>query len=135
MKITEPELITIVEGPPPDFQLANELWPLSLWEGSTPQAVAYTQMRTFDGSSMLERCTRAWSQSRPVMLDFPQADGLRQQAEVLAARATTVEEGDVLNLWVALPADQVTADDEALGADDEDDDDGSVDDDDFAIGF
>jgi len=133
MKITEPELITIVEGPPPDFQLANELWPLSLWEGSAPQTVAYTQMRTFDGSSMLERCTRAWSQSRPVMLDFPQADGLRQQAEVLAARATTVEEGDVLNLWVALPVGQVAADDEAFDVGD--DDDGDAEDDDFAADF
>jgi hypothetical protein len=129
MKITEPELITIVEGPPPDFQLANEHWPFSLWEGDVPQAVAHTQMRTLDGPSMLERCTRAWSESRPVMLDFPQLDGLRRQVEVLAVRATMVEEGDVLHLWVALPADQVTADVESFDSNDEDDD---IDSDDLA---
>jgi len=109
MDIIEPELITIVEGPPPEFQLVRDLWPFSLWEGNAPQAVGYVQMRTFSGPSMMERCTRAWDQARPVMLDFPQMDGLRRQVEVLAARAATVSEGDVLNLWVALPAEEVAA--------------------------
>lgn len=127
MNISEPELITIVEGPPPDFQVARELWPLSLWEGSTPQAVAMTQMRTFDGASMLERCLRAWHEARPVMLDFPQMDGMRRQAEVLAARATTVDEGDVLNLWVALPADEVADEVEAFEGDEDDDIDDDLD--------
>ncbi len=125
MTITEPELITIVEGPPPEFQMARELWPFSLWEGNVPQAMAYVQMRTFNGPSMLERCLRAWSQARPVMLDFPQMDGLRRQVEVLAARTTKVDEGDVLNLWVALPADEVvTEPDEFDGGDDAGEDDG-----------
>jgi hypothetical protein len=109
MNITEPELITIVEGPPPEFQLVRDLWPFSLWEGNVPQAVGYVQMRTFSGPSMMDRCTRAWDQARPVMLDFPQMDGLRRQVEVLAARVATVPEGDVLNLWVALPAEEVAA--------------------------
>ena len=116
MNLSKPELITIVEGPPPDFYLAHELWPFSLWEGSAAQAVALTQMRTFDGAAMLDRCLGAWSQSRPVMLDYPQMDGLRRKVEVLAARATTVAEGDVLDLWVALPAGEVI---QALNADDD----------------
>ena len=119
MSVTEPELITIVEGPPPEFQLVNELWPFSLWEGRLPQSVGYVQMRTFSGPSMVDRCTRAWDQARPVMLDFPQMDGLRRRVEVLAARATTLEQGDVLNLWVALPADEVAA--SSAGADAADD--------------
>jgi hypothetical protein len=119
MNIIDPELITIVEGPPPEFQLARELWPFSLWEGKVPQAVGYVQMRTFNGPAMLDRCMRAWDQSRPVMLDFPQLDGLRRQVEVLAARATTVDEGDVLNLWVALPADEVAETEEDLDVGDD----------------
>ncbi len=120
MNFSEPELITIVEGPPPDFHLTDEFWPFSLWEGGAPQAVALTQMRTFDGAAMLDRCLRAWSQSRPVRLDYPQMDGLRRQVEVLAARATTAAEGDLLNLWVALPAGEVI---QSLHADDDDADD------------
>jgi hypothetical protein len=123
MNVTEPELITIVEGPPPDFRLAHEFWPFSLWEGKTPQAVALTQMRTFDGGGMLERCLRAWAQARSVVLDFPQLDGLRRQAEVLAARATTVEEGDLLNLWVALPTDAIADDPDGYGREDHNADD------------
>jgi len=129
MNLTEPELITIVEGPPPDFRAARELWPLSLWEGLTAQAVAQTQMRTFNGQSMMDRCLRAWAESRPVMLDFPQMDGLRRKVEVLAARAMTIEEGDVLNLWVALPADEVyTVEQVDASIDDASDDDASHDD-------
>ena len=109
MNLFEPELITIVEGPPPDFHMVGEAWAFSLWEGRAPQAVALTQMRTFDGAAMLDRCLRAWSASRPVMLDFPQMDGLRRKVEVLAARATSVEEGDVLNLWVVLPVEEVAS--------------------------
>ncbi len=120
MNIVEPELITIVEGPPPDFRLAREFWPLSLWEGSVPQVVALVQMRTFNGPAMYERCTRAWSQARPVLLDFPQMDGLRRKAEILAARVTTVDEGDVLNLWVALPAGEVANEADGFEADDDD---------------
>ena len=108
MTLFEPELITIVEGPPPDFQMVGEAWPFSLWEGRAPQAVALTQMRTFNGAAMMDRCLRAWSAARPVMLDFQQMDGLRRKAEVLAARATSVDEGDVLSLWVVLPIDEVT---------------------------
>jgi hypothetical protein len=131
MTVIEPELITIVEGPPPDFYLAREFWPFSLWEGDLPQAVALAQMRTLNGPAMLERCTRAWSQARSVLLDFPQLDGLRRKAEVLAARLTTIEEGDVLNLWVALPTDQIANAAADRGADDDD----AVDGDGFEANF
>ena len=120
MNIMEPELITIVEGPPPDFQLSREFWPFSLWEGKIPQAIALAQMRTFNGAVMLDRCTRAWAESRPVMLDFPQMDGLRRKVEVLAARTSRVDDGDVLHLWVALPADEVADEPEDFDADDDD---------------
>ena len=124
MEYPEPELITIIEGPPPEFVLSQEVWPQSMWEGSTPRSLAVCQMRTFSGPSMLERCTRAWHEGRPVRLDFPQMDGLRRQVDVIAARAENVPEGDVLYLWAAVPLvvqQAMTSDDAA--ADDEDDDD------------
>ena len=123
MPITEPELITVVEGPPPEFQLSREFWPFSLWEGKIPQAIALAQMRTLNGQSMLDRCTRAWGVARPVMLDFPATDGLRRKVEVLAARITQADEGDVLNLWVALPADDVAESMEDASSDEDDADD------------
>ena len=99
----EPELITIVEGPPPDFKQVPDLWPLSIREDLQPSLPAYIQMRTFSGPKMLERCQRAWNQERPVKLDFPDETGLRRQIDIVAARWTEVEEGHLLHLWVQLP--------------------------------
>jgi len=66
------------------------------------------QMRTFNARSLMERCQRAWSEGRPVLLDFPQMDGLRQKVEILAAKPGHVEEGDLLHLWVAVPSGFIT---------------------------
>jgi len=101
---TEPETITIVEGPPPEFQPVPDSWPLSVYEDRKPYQSAVCQMRTFSGPKLLERCQRAWEQDRPVKLDFPDGAGLRRQLYVVAARWTEVEEGHVLHLWVQLPA-------------------------------
>jgi hypothetical protein len=53
------------------------------------------------------------------MLDFPQLDGLRRKVQVLAARTSRVDDGDVLHLWVALPADEVAEEPEDFDADDD----------------
>ncbi len=110
MNAIEPEFITIVEGPPPEFQPVPDLWPLSVEEGPQPFMPAMCQMRTFNGPRMLERCQRAWNEDRPVKLDFPDPSGVRRQATVIAARWTEVEEGHLLHLWVQLP--QAPAEDE-----------------------
>jgi hypothetical protein len=104
MNTAEPELITIVEGPPPEFRPAPDLWPLSVYEDPQPQIAAMCQMRTFNGPKMVERCRRAWSEDRPVKLDFPDEAGMRQQVKVVAVRWSEVEEGHVLHLWVQSPA-------------------------------
>lgn len=104
MNAIEPETITIVEGPPPEFQPVPDLWPLSVYEDREPYQSAVCQMRTFNGPKMLERCQRAWSEDRPVKLDFPDGAGMRKQLSVVAARWTEVEEGHVLHLWIQLPA-------------------------------
>ncbi len=99
----EPELITIVEGPTPQFTTTPDLWPLSIREDPQPFMAVLCQMRTFDGPKMVERCRRAWSEDRMVKLDFPDESGLRQQVAVIAVRWTEVEEGHLLHLWVQLP--------------------------------
>lgn len=103
MNYMEPEVITIIEGPPPDIQLSQELWSFSLWEGAAPRSFGVCQMRTFKGSSMIDRCTSAWRAGRAVRLDFPQRDGLRKQVDVLAARTDQTPDGDVLFLWIVAP--------------------------------
>ena len=103
MTYSEPEKITIIEGPPPEFMLAQDVWSMSMWEGAQPRSVGVCQMRTFNAGTLMERCQRAWDQGRPVQLDFPQMDGLRQKVEILAAKPGRAEEGDLLYLWVAVP--------------------------------
>jgi hypothetical protein len=39
------------------------------------------------------------------MLDYPNRLGLRQQAEIAAARTETIQDGDLLHLWVRSPED------------------------------
>jgi hypothetical protein len=94
------ELITIVEGPPPEFKSASEVWVLSLIEASRPYHVSLCQVRSFNGRMLLGRCQRAWRKGRPIRLDFPTMSGLRRQLEIVAARYEQLPEGDMLNLWV-----------------------------------
>ena len=96
----DPELITIVEGPPPEFKMASEPWTLSLIEGDRPFLVSLCQVRSFKGQSLLERCQRAWARQRPVYLDFPTMSGMRRKLEIVAARFEKLPEGDLLKLWV-----------------------------------
>ncbi len=96
----DPELITIIEGPPPEFKMVAEPWTLSLVEGNRPFAVSLCQVRSFKGQSLLERCQRAWVRRRPIYLDFPTMSGLRRKLEIVAARFEKLPEGDLLNLWV-----------------------------------
>jgi hypothetical protein len=83
----------------------------------------------------MERCQRAWGEGRPVLLDFPQMDGLRQKVEILAAKPGRVEEGDLLYLWVAVPNGFIDQSEDLNGAafdDGEPDEADDVDDDDLS---
>jgi hypothetical protein len=135
MTYTEPEKITIIEGPPPEFMLAQDVWSMSMWEGTLPRSVGVCQMRTFNAGSLMERCQRAWDEGRPVLLDFPQMDGLRQKVEILAAKPGRVEEGDLLYLWVAVPNGLISQSedlDDSAFDDDEADETGDTSDDDLS---
>lgn len=99
----EPELITIIEGPTPEFRPTPHRWLQSLHEGPEDHIVALCEMRTFNGDDIIERCLRAWHEGRPVRLDFPDDLRMRQQIDVVAMRLQKVEEGPLLRLWVAMP--------------------------------
>lgn len=116
----EPELITIIEGPTPDFMPNPQGWVRSIYEGPEETDIALCQLRTGNGRDIVERSNRAWEEGRPVRLDYPDDMRLRQQIDVVAMRLSRVEEGEMLLLWVALPPEAET---ESEGDDDFDDED------------
>lgn len=120
MTAIEPELITIIEGPTPEFQITPQEWVQSVYEGPNTHIVATCQLRTANGDDIVSRCQRAWKELRPVKLDFPDELRMRQQLDVLALRFHERDEGPMLTLWVALPPE---FGEEELDFDDEDDDD------------
>jgi len=99
---TEVEFITIVEGPAPDFTPTLDDWPWSLPESASSIMCVMCKLRTFDSEALARRCLNAWAESRPVRLDYPDGGGGRREAEILAVRAETTDEGDLLHLWVSL---------------------------------
>ena len=112
--------ITIIEGPPPTFELPNQGWAFGVSDSSTLAGVAVTKLRTFNGSSLVERCYKAWQQQQSINLEFRTPDGLNQEAQIVAARNVKVDEGDLLMLWVRLPADDLEVE---IGYNDDDDED------------
>jgi len=104
--VVEPELITIIEGPTPEFRPSPYLWVQSVYESPEDAEVMMCELRTFDGQGILDRCTGAWRENRPVRLDFPDYMRLRRQLDVVAMRLQHIEEGPLLLLWVRYPADE-----------------------------
>lgn len=99
----EPERITIIEGPTPEFHIVTDPWTFSVLEGQLAYIAAACQVRSFNGQKLMDRCHRAWSTRRGIRLDFRQMDGLRRQVDIIGARLETIEGVDVLNLWVRQP--------------------------------
>lgn len=103
----EVEKITIVEGPPPTFELSNDAWLLGLVEGLLPSQVFRCQLRTFNGASLVERCQRAWGSGLPVHLEYRNSEGLTQQVPIVAVRWTEISEGHLLLLWVRIDEEDI----------------------------
>ena len=124
MTVREPELISIIEGPTPEFRPSPQRWLQSIHESPVDNGIAMCQLRTANGPDILERCQTAWQENRQVKLDFPDELRLRQQVDVVAMRLSELDEGQVLNLWVTLPFEMifVTEEDEADGDEYDDDD-------------
>lgn len=115
---TEPEYITIVEGPTPEFIQSPEFSIHSVLEGPTDAITALCEMRTMNGQDILERCRKAWRDGRPVRLDFPDEMRLRRELEVVGLRLQEVDEGTVLQVWVRQPISEFEEEAEEDGDDD-----------------
>ena len=120
--MVEPEKITIIEGPTPEFHQTTDFSLHSILEGPQDAINTFTEMRTGNGEDIRERCLRAWKEGRPVKLDFPDEMGLRREIDVVGLRLKEVDEGTVLQLWVRQQIDYQNAED------DSDDDEGFLDD-------
>ena len=115
----EPELITIVEGPSPEFRPSPHLWFRSIYEGPEDAEIAMCELRTLNGVSIVERCRNAWKEGRPVRLDFPDYMRMRQQLDVVGMRLQELDEGPLLVLWVRQLLDEEAYEEEGFDEDDE----------------
>jgi hypothetical protein len=106
-RMTEPEKITIIEGPPPTFEIVADGWVAGLAEGPVPSQVALCRLRTFNGASLVERCYRAWQAGQSAMLEYRTSDGLTHEAPILAARWLDIQDGQILLLWVRLDETEI----------------------------
>lgn len=125
----EHEKITIIEGPPPTFEAANDPLLLGLTEGPSPMQVVMCHLRTQNGPALVERCYRAWNNAQTIRLEFKSEEGLTIEAPIVAARWAELAEGHLLMLWVQLEDDEIDIefdfgmDDDEEGFDTEFDDD------------
>lgn len=124
MSNLEPEFITILEGPTPEFQSQVQLWNWGIYQGPQEADIGFCEMRTNNGEDIRERCRQAWREGRSVQLDYPDELRMRQQLDVVALRLQEWDEGTVLKIWVHMPIDDAEA--EMLDSDVDDDDDGFV---------
>ncbi len=99
--------ITIIEGPPPTFEAVQEGWVLGLSESSKLSEIVVTQLRTFNGPALVERCHRAWRNQQTIHLQFRTPDGLEHEAPIVAARFVDLDEGHLLILWVRLEDEDI----------------------------
>jgi hypothetical protein len=105
--MSEPRKITIIEGPPPTFQLVHDPWLLGLTEGPHPTRIAVCRVRARNGPALVERCYRAWRDGLPINLEFRTEIGETRQATIVAARWVEKPEEDSLYLWVRLSEDEI----------------------------
>jgi hypothetical protein len=130
--INEPELISIIEGPPPQFQFVDDQSHLLFQSTQGPFEMARTDTRTFNGPKMIARCQNAWAEKRAVMLEYKDMDGLKQRVEVCGIRFDKLDEGTLLQIWVRMPIEmqliEIEEEDDEASEDGEDDGDASGDD-------
>ena len=92
--------ITVIEGPPPNFELVDDGWVAGLSEGPYLYDLMLTRLRTFNGSALVERCYRTWNKKSTMYFHYRDDLGIEQQDPIMAARTVETDEGDILLLWV-----------------------------------
>jgi len=113
--------ITIIEGPPPVFEDVNDGWALGLNESPWLYDLTYTQLRTYNGPALVERCHRAWKQGATMYLRYRDEMGMEEEAPILAARCVVTSDGQVLVLWVRLMPEIADMEDEDQNSGEEND--------------
>ena len=92
--------ITIIEGPPPNFESMNDGWAIGWNESPLLYDLALTQLRTHNGHALVERCHLMWRRGQPIFLHYRNTMGLEESAPIMAARAVESADGPVLLLWI-----------------------------------
>lgn len=92
--------ITIIEGPTPVFEDTNDGWAIGLNESPILYDTIFTQVRTYNGPALVERCHRAWKKQASIFLHYKNEDGLEEKAPIVAARSIDSDQGQVLLLWL-----------------------------------
>jgi len=91
--------ITIIEGPPPVFEPIEDGWALGLSESPFLFDMNLTQVRTFNGPELVERCHRMWKENGVIHLHYKNEMGEEEMVPIVAARSLDTDEGQVLLLW------------------------------------
>lgn len=113
------EKISIIEGPAPTFEHVGDVWANGIAESPTLGNVVVTQLRTFNGPSLVERCHRAWREKDSIHLEYRGRDSFNREALIVAARHTESDDGQLLILWLRMPEDEIKIE---FRYDDQDDD-------------
>jgi len=92
--------ITIIEGPTPVFEDISDGWALGLNESPLLYDTIFTQVRTLNGSALVERCHKAWKSNSSIYLHFKNQMGIEEKAPIIAVRSVGTDEGQMLLLWV-----------------------------------
>ncbi len=120
-ELNDPELISIIEGPPPQFMFADDDSMLTFQDTLGPFEIARCDTRTFNGPKLIARCRNAWNDKRPVMLEYRDLDGFKQRVEICGIHFDQLDEGTLLQIWVRLPVEMQLV---AIEEDEEDNSDG-----------
>ncbi len=101
-QMTQPleDKITIIEGPPPEFEPIEDAWAMGLNEAAGHFNLAITRLRTFNGQALVERCHHAWRLQAPMYLHYRNVLGMEDKVPIMAARSVDSDDGQVLFLWV-----------------------------------
>lgn len=115
------EKITIIEGPTPEFREVNGLWIQGVTESPQQFDTYFTELRAFDGASLVDRCRDAWRNQKKINLEYRAESGLTDEIPIIAAHYDETEKGDILQLWVRQIREDVELEIKFDDSDDEED--------------
>jgi len=115
------EKITIIEGHTPEFREVSGLWIQGVVESPGQYETFYTELRAFDGHSLVKRCRDAWRNHQPIVLEYRTEDGFTEEITIIAAHFEFADDGDLLQLWVRHPREDVEFEIKFDDGDDEED--------------